>query len=302
MSETISNNQPVGNDKMEIPGEKGEYLVFNDLNAFEKAVESVEHIDFNFESLIDVSGDFIEGTEKYLILNIKDNVEEDPNNILFLTERKAFLYSKKSPPLERMKFYQKVLIQPFGYSTILTFIVISKVLSSYKKRLESLLLEIRELENKFILNKYHAVALEVERRHDRLEELSDLVLRLQERVYPQIETEYISFDYRVLVAEVNSLEGRYRRRLSMVRDLRQDFETQTTSELNTKIVKLNDVVKKLTAITVILMIPNLIASHFGMNFVNMPELSAAWAYPAVIIFQFLFMGLGFWWFRRTGWL
>jgi Mg2+ and Co2+ transporter CorA len=128
------------------------------------------------------------------------------------------------------------------------------------------------------------------------------VLRLQERVYPQIETEYISFDYRVLVAEVNSLEGRYRRRLSMVRDLRQDFETQTTSELNTKIVKLNDVVKKLTAITVILMIPNLIASHFGMNFANMPELSVAWAYPAVIIFQFLFMGLGFWWFRRIGWL
>jgi magnesium transporter len=87
-----------------------------------------------------------------------------------------------------------------------------------------------------------------------------------------------------------------------LRDLRQDFETQTTSDLNSRIVRLNDVVKKLTAITVILMIPNLIASHFGMNFVNMPELQVPWAYPAVIAFQFIFMGMGFWYFHKIDWL
>jgi hypothetical protein len=110
--------------------------------------------------------------------------------------------------------------------------------------LESLIVEIKDLENKFDLKRYHNLSLEVERRQDRLEELYDLVLRLQERTYPQVNTEYISFDYRVLIAETNSLYGRFRRRLSLLRDLRQDFETQTTSELNTKIVRLNDVVKK----------------------------------------------------------
>jgi len=77
---------------------------------------------------------------------------------------------------------------------------------------------------------------------------------------------------------------------------------RTTEELNERIVKLNDVVKKLTAITVILMLPTLIASHFGMNFAYMPELKMAWAYPAVIFFQIVFMGIGFLLFRRIGWL
>ena len=75
-----------------------------------------------------------------------------------------------------------------------------------------------------------------------------------------------------------------------------------TEELNQRIVKLNDVVKKLTAVTVILMLPTLIASHFGMNFVNMPELKSAWGYPSVIISQVLLMGAGIMIFRKIGWL
>ena len=55
-------------------------------------------------------------------------------------------------------------------------------------------------------------------------------------------------------------------RLAMLRDLSRDHELRVTTELNLRIEKLNDVVKRLTAITVILMIPTLIASHFGMNF------------------------------------
>ncbi len=67
-------------------------------------------------------------------------------------------------------------------------------------------------------------------------------------------------------------------------------------------LKLNDAVKKLTALTVILMLPTLIASHFGMNFAFMPELNLWWAYPAVVVFQIVFMGIGFAIFRKIGWL
>jgi hypothetical protein len=76
---------------------------------------------------------------------------------------------------------------------VLTFFVLSKVLNSYKGRLESLILEIKNLENKFILNTFHNLSLEVERRHDRQEELYDLILRLQERCYAQVSTELFHF-------------------------------------------------------------------------------------------------------------
>jgi Mg2+ and Co2+ transporter CorA len=294
----------MGNDAQPLTAAeiKANFIIFNELGAFERAIAEEAKITINFEPVVELSSDFLQSEEQYMVLNIKDNVEPEPNNLLFLTRDKAYLYVRRSIPVERAKLYRTVLAKPYGASTVLTFIVLTKVMNSYKARLESLIVEIKDLENKFDLKVFHLLSLEVERRQDRLEELYDLVLRLQESTYPQVNTEYISFDYRVLLAEANSLYGRFRRRLSLLRDLRQDFETQTTSELNNKIIKLNDVVKKLTAITVILMIPNLIAGHFGMNFEFMPELHVSWAYPAVIGFQFAFMGLGYWWFRRIDWL
>jgi Mg2+ and Co2+ transporter CorA len=281
---------------------QGQFLLFDDLNAFEKAVSVESKLDLDFESLIQITGDFVESQEDYLILNIKDNVESEPNNLLFLTENKAILYAKRLPRIETSKAYKDVLTKPFGHSTILCFFVFNKILKNYKTRLETLIVEIKDLEHKFKLETYRSLTLEFERRHDRIEELIDLIIRLQEKVYPQVETEYISFDYRVLIAECTSLEGRYRRRLGTLRDLRQDYETQATTELNQKIANLNDVVRKLTAITVILMLPTLIASHFGMNFQYMPELSVAWAYPAVIAIQVILMGVGLFLFRKIGWL
>jgi Mg2+ and Co2+ transporter CorA len=302
MSSDALNKLPLDPVKNDVQDILSEFLLFDDRGAFEKAVEAESHLTFNFDSVIDVSSDFLEATADYMILNMKDNTVEEPNNLMFLNDHKAFLYAKKLPSMEPAKIYQSILEKTYGHSTILAFIVLRKILNNYKLRLESLLVEVKEVENKFNLKRYHELSLEFERRYDRLEEFHDLILRLQERCYPQVDTEFISFDYRVLIAESASLQGRYRRRLSLLRDLRQDFETQTTSELNSKIVKLNDVVKKLTAITVILMIPNLIAGHFGMNFASMPELQVPWAYPAVIGFQFAFMGAGYWWFRKIEWL
>ncbi len=288
---------------VDVKSMKTEFMLFDNLDEFVRAVQAEAHVTFNFASVIEVGTDFLEDTEEYLILNVKDTEADDPNNLLFLDRDKAYLYAKKFPPVERARVYQNVLAQPNARSTVLTFLVLRNVLESYKHRLDSLITDIKALDDRFDLDKYHDLSLEFERLHDRLEDFNDLLLRLQERCYPQIDTtEYISFDYRLLIAETDSLMGRYRRRFSTLRDLRQDYETNATSELNNKIAKLNDVVRKLTAITVILMIPTLIASHFGMNFASMPELRVPWAYPTVIGFQIVLMAAGVVLFRRIGWL
>jgi Mg2+ and Co2+ transporter CorA len=137
---------------------------------------------------------------------------------------------------------------------------------------------------------------------DRAEEFYDLLLRLQEARYPQVQTGYLSFYYGVFMAESQSLQGRCRRRTSVLTDLRRDHDSLATEETNRKIVQLNEVVRRLTAITVILMVPTLIASHFGMNFVYMTELRVPWAYPAVILFQLLTIAVSFIIFRRIKWI
>ena len=237
-----------------------------------------------------------------MILNVKDLDAGEMDNLLFLTETKAFVLSPTRYQYQIPNAFQELLARPFGRSTVLVFSVLSRALDNYKERLQSLINMTHKIELEFSYAEYRALALEFVRLSDRAEEFYDLLLRLQEARYQQVQTSYISFYYGVLLAESLSLQGRCRRRLNVITDLRRDHDSLATEETNRKIVQLNEVVRRLTAITVILMLPTLIASHFGMNFVYMPELKIPWAYPAVIAFQLITAGVAFLVFRKIKWL
>jgi magnesium transporter len=64
---------------------------------------------------------------------------------------------------------------------------------------------------------------------------------------------------------------------------------------------LNAVMKRLTAFTVILMVPTLIAGIYGMNFDRMPELSWPLGYPLALAAMALSVGVAITFFRRRGW-
>jgi Mg2+ and Co2+ transporter CorA len=278
------------------------FRVFPDIDSFGNAIKTSLGFDFDFSSLLELNTDFIQSTDKYLLLNIKEFNSKTPDNILLLTEDETYICSHNAPSTNMVKVFEDVLEKPYGKSTIISFLVINQILTNHKEHLESLLEEIKKLEDNFDHDRYRALSLEFERFSDRLEEFHDLIIGLQERRYKQIETQYISFDYRVLIAESQSVQGRCRRRLSTLKDIRQDHEMKSTEELNTKIMNLNNVLKKLTSITVILMLPTLIASHFGMNFLHMPELKIWWVYPLVIAAQIVIMVVFFFVFRKIGWL
>jgi len=60
-------------------------------------------------------------------------------------------------------------------------------------------------------------------------------------------------------------------------------------------------VKRLTAFTVLLMVPTLLAGIYGMNFDFMPELSWPWGYPAALgLMAASVIGLGIF-FRSRDW-
>ena len=275
-------------------------VLFGDIDSFSKAVETETGRVFDFTSVIQMTTDLIQSSDRYLLLNIKE--PDDENNLLFLGEGRSYCFTNNPPSLETASNFGDVLSKAFGHGTLLTFLVLDKTLESYKRQLEIFIERGRKLEEDLDYIQYRNLALELARFNDALEGFHDVLLRLQGSKYKQVETRYISFDYDVLIGESTGLQNRARRRLAVLKDLRQDHDTRATEELNQKIVDLNDAVRKLTAITVILMIPTLLASHFGMNFTFMPELKIWWVYPAVVVFQFVFMGLAFVIFRRKGWL
>jgi magnesium transporter len=64
----------------------------------------------------------------------------------------------------------------------------------------------------------------------------------------------------------------------------------------------NQIIKLFSVVSVMLMPPTLIASIYGMNFKQMPELSWEWGYPWAVILMVLSAVIPFIYFRRKGWL
>ena len=62
------------------------------------------------------------------------------------------------------------------------------------------------------------------------------------------------------------------------------------------------IAKKLASWAAILAVPTAIAGIYGMNFKDMPELNAAWGYPAVLTFIVCCCSILYWRFRKNGWL
>ena len=86
--------------------------------------------------------------------------------------------------------------------------------------------------------------------------------------------------------------------LDVYRDL---LATVLDARLTVASNSLNAVMKRLTAFTVVLMVPTLIAGIYGMNFDGMPELRWPLGYPAALIGMVLAAAAAATYFRRRGW-
>jgi magnesium transporter len=87
--------------------------------------------------------------------------------------------------------------------------------------------------------------------------------------------------------------------LDVYRDL---LATVLDARLTVASNSLNAVMKRLTAFTVVLMVPTLIAGIYGMNFDFMPELDWPWGYPFALVLMLGAVLAAVAWFRSRGWL
>ena len=63
----------------------------------------------------------------------------------------------------------------------------------------------------------------------------------------------------------------------------------------------NNIIKVLTVVSVVGVPPTLVASMYGMNFHNMPELAWSWGYPYALALIALSAVAPLLWFRWRGW-
>jgi magnesium transporter len=67
-------------------------------------------------------------------------------------------------------------------------------------------------------------------------------------------------------------------------------------------IEQNQIIKLFSVAAVVLMPPTLIASIYGMNFKNMPELEWVTGYPMAIMLMLIAAAIPYFYFKRRGWL
>ena len=102
-------------------------------------------------------------------------------------------------------------------------------------------------------------------------------------------------DARQIMQDIDSLDGH----TSFLFDKINFLMSATVGFIN---INQNKVVRLFSVASVTLLPPMLIASIYGMNFHNMPELDWAAGYPFALVLMVLSVVLPFWLFHRKGWL
>jgi len=88
----------------------------------------------------------------------------------------------------------------------------------------------------------------------------------------------------------------------MLTDILTIYTTNINNKLSETSNSLNIIMKKLTSLTLILMVPTFIASVYGMNFRIMPELNHPLGYLYAIILMFIAAGFTYYFFHKKDWI
>jgi magnesium transporter len=132
--------------------------------------------------------------------------------------------------------------------------------------------------------------LELRRLLGPMREVANSLLRRELPIVDAAALPYFQDLYDHLVRLIDQLDV-YRDLLASILDARL---TVTSNSLNT-------IMKRLTAITVLLMAPTLVAGIYGMNFEYMPELAWPFGYPMAVAIMAALMVATYMYFRRRNW-
>jgi Mg2+ and Co2+ transporter CorA len=238
---------------------------FTDFGEFEKEARAMG-VEEDLRALLTLDMLFVERYKDYTIINMRD-YKLDPNNILILSHDKSLLYSMDEVEERDFRLYKEIFQKHFGESTALALVTARSVLENHAMQFEEFNEEIDELSEMEHpdLDRLSAVGKRLRKLTDKVEDFLDLLIKLEDRKIREVNTSYVSYDYHVLTAKARHLLDRCKSHQAQIMSLRSEYDIRTTTELNRRIERLQDVTKKLTGLALIFAIPMLIASFYGMN-------------------------------------
>lgn len=239
---------------------------FSNFDDFLKKAQEIG-ITSDLKALLTLDIIFYEEYEDFLVLSLTD-FDSAPNRILVLSPANNLVY----PVVVNMK-HPLYSIPAKGKekqreTTVTAFLVLKKSLSAYIAYYEKLNRQTDHVSNTLDVDEIEAIDRRLKKFGDAVHDFESLLIELEESTFKFVNAEMIGYDYDVLLAKATHLSDRVRGLKKEIQAVRSKCEMRFSYELNKRIEHLSNVVKTLTAVTILFMIPNIVSSHFGMNFQN----------------------------------
>ncbi|MBI4360992.1 hypothetical protein HY572_04445 [Candidatus Micrarchaeota archaeon] len=236
--------------------------IYSNFEEFSKVAEQMGVKD-DLRALLTLNLIFFERYEDYSIVSVRD-YSDSPNNILVLSKDKTVLYSEKQITQRDFRLFKYTVQKTYGESTALTLLVLKEVLRSYTKHFDKINAEIDTYSGVKDLDKIELTTVNLRKLTVDVEDFQNLLYTLEDRKVREFRTEYLEYDYDLVLARTQHLLDRCRNHLQELRDLRSEVEVRATADLNRSIKSLTVVMMFLTIITVVLSVPNTVATVFGV--------------------------------------
>ncbi|MFH0817258.1 MAG: CorA family divalent cation transporter [Candidatus Micrarchaeota archaeon] len=245
---------------------------------------------------------FYEVYDEYMVISFVA-FESKLNKIVVLSKNNSLVFPSAAAELKRVKIGKMKTGSRYLESTMCAYAVLRKAVENYTSHFDWMRKEMNQMETGPLdMDRLDDIERKARRFRDLVEDLHGFLIKIEEKEVPFINVKAFPFEFDILRAEVQHLNDRATNMRREVDIMRTRLEMRQTGELNKRIEKLTDIMKKLTALTVIFMIPNIISSHFGMNFRYMPELYIPEAYPVLLVGTLVLILIAALLFRKLEWL
>jgi magnesium transporter len=279
----------------------GMIYIFDD---FEKLQEKAHEfgITGDLAKLRELDIMFYEVYEDHMIISFVA-FESKLNKIVVLSNKFSLVFPSEAAELKKVRIGKMRARSKHLESTMCAYAVLKRAIENYSSHFEERRKGLNALERGSLsLEGLDEIERKARRFRDVIEDLLGFLIVVEKREVPFINVRTFPYEFDILRAETQHLNDRaisFRREVDIMRNR---WERRAAAELNRRIEKLTEIMKKLTALTVIFMVPTLVASIYGMNFANMPELEVPEAYPLVILLMVSMVVFGALFFRKWEWL
>lgn len=268
---------------------------FSNFDDFVKKAQEIG-ITSDLKALLTLDIIFYEEYEDYLILSLTE-FDSTPNKILVLSERNNLVYPEVVNAKHALYSIQAKGKEKVRETTVTAFLVLKKTLSTYIAYFEKLNKQTDQVSATLDLDEIEAIDKRLKKFGDAVHDFESLLIELEESTFKFVDAEIIGYDYDILLAKATHLSDRVRGLKKELLAVRGKCEVRFSKELNTNIVRLTQIMAFLTIVTVILTVPNTIATMFGVPSLN--QIAGLEIYAiAMVVTTLLAIVISFYYIRK----